>query len=165
MFQSIKKVTKNIIPFMVLATALHVEAKDMSQIDIATNYYDSLYKGDYSTVRQLASSDLIFKDPTAPEGYGVPNQIDSLNNFVEFFEANSQGPMQVSYAEKFASNDQVVLQVQLKGVVPANMVGMGEGSVEYISNGFTVIHMSNGKVMSHTDYIDYSGTKLTKLDD
>jgi len=53
--------------------------------------------------------------------------------------------------------------VKLKGVIPASIVGMGEGSVEFITKGFTVLQVSNGTVISHTDYINYSGTKLTKL--
>jgi hypothetical protein len=163
MFQSIKKIAKSIIPFLFVATTLHAEAKDMNPVEVATQYYDSLYSGDYDMVKKIASADLIFKDPTAPEGYGIPNQIVSLDNFLKFFEANSQGPSKVSYFEKFASNEQVVLHVKLTGVVPASIVGMGEGKVEYITKGFTVLHVSHGLVISHTDYVDYSGTKLTKL--
>ncbi|MGL6259836.1 nuclear transport factor 2 family protein [Vibrio sp. WXL210] len=137
----------------------------MKQINIATNYYDSLFSGNYDAVREVASPDLIFKDSTAPDGYGVPNKIETLDNFLNFFESNVQGPTQVTYSQKFASNDQVVLQIQLKGVIPASMVGMGEGSVEYVSTGFSVLHLDGEKVVSHTDYIDYAGTSFTKLSD
>jgi len=85
MFQSFKKMTKNIIPFLVVMTTLTIESKEINEIHIATNYYDAIYNGDYDAARSVASADLIFKDPTAPAEYGIPNQINNLDNFLELF--------------------------------------------------------------------------------
>ncbi len=145
-----------IVPFLLFATSLTVQAQDKTQIDIATKYYDALYAGDFDTVRIVASSGMVFEDPSAPREFGIPPELNNLEAFLNFMEANLGGEINITYTEKFLSNDRVVLMVETDGVVPASLVGMGdEGDVTYSSRGVSILHVADGKVIRHTDYFDY----------
>ncbi|WP_424988737.1 hypothetical protein [Microbulbifer sp. S227A] len=37
----------------------------------------------------------------------------------------------------------------------AAVMGMGEGNLSFASNGVTVLQVTDGLVVSHTDYINY----------
>lgn len=155
-----------IIPILMAITTLTVEAQSMSQIDIATKYYQALYSGEYETVRSLASPDMMFEDPTAPEEYGIPPRLERLEDFIKFSEANLKGEVQINFMDKYVSNDHVVLRVEIKGTYPADVVGMGEdGLAEVIGQGISVLHVVDGKVISHSDYMDYAGAVASMLTD
>ena len=128
----------------------------MTQIDIATKYYHALYSGEHDIVRSVASSNMVFEDPSAPHEFGIPPQINELETFLKFMKANLQGKVEIHFSDKYVSNDRVVLIVSTKGTIPATRVGMGEeGMVEYTSRGVSVLYVVNGKVKRHTDYFNY----------
>lgn len=56
-------------------------AAEMTQTEIARKYYLALYAGDKDTVRELAAPDMAFRDPTAPDAYGVPvlNELEPVD--------------------------------------------------------------------------------------
>lgn len=145
-----------IIAFVMMANSSIVKAGQMTQIDIATQYYQALYSGEYDIVRNIASPDMIFEDPSAPHEFGIPPQLNGLEKFLKFMAANLQGKVEINFTDKYVSNDQAVLIVSTKGTVPAARVGMGdEGFVEYTAQGVSILHIVDGKVIRHTDYFNY----------
>lgn len=128
----------------------------MIQIDIATKYYQALYSGEHHVVKNLASPKMVFEDPTAPHEFGIPSQLNGLEEFLEFMKSNLQGAVDITFTDKYVSNNRVVLTVTTKGTVPASRVGLGEeGIVEYASQGVSIIHIFEEKVVRHTDYFNY----------
>ena len=155
-----------IVPFLIAITTLTAEAQNMSQIDIATKYYNALYSGEYDTVRSVASPDMLFEDPTAPEEFGIPSRIESLDECLKFIEANTPGKIEIEFTDKYVSNDRVVLKVKMNGTAPAEIFDMGEeGNVAFTMKGVSILHVVDGRVIHHSDYMDYSGTVLRKLED
>ncbi|ARU58949.1 hypothetical protein OLMES_4961 [Oleiphilus messinensis] len=128
----------------------------MTQIDLAVKYYQALYSGEHDIVRSIAFPDMVFEDPSAPHEFGIPPQIDELETFLSFMEANLLGEVEIHFTDNYVSNDRVVLIVSSKGIVPASRVDMGEeGTVKYASRGVSVLHIVDGKVKRHTDYFNY----------
>ena len=146
-----------VIAFFLLAvTSLTAGEQKMTQVDVATKYYQALYSGKHDIVRSVASSDMVFEDPSAPHEFGIPPRLEELEAFLKFMKSNLQGKVEISFTDKYVSNDRVVLIVSTKGMVPATRVGMGEeGIVEYTSQGVSVLHVVDGKVKHHTDYFNY----------
>lgn len=141
-------------------SATHVGANEMSQIDIANKYYLALYSGDFDTVRNLASPEMVFEDPSAPPEYNVPAKLNKLEDFIKVMKDYLQGGETVSLSNQYVSNDQVVMMVTIKAMVPASTVGMGEGKAEYTVTGISILHVKNEQVIRHSDYMDY--TKVSK---
>lgn len=129
-------------------------AEDMTSSDVAKKYYTALYAGENDTVRELAAPDIAFQDPTAPEAYGVP-VLNELEPVLELFSGFSGKGVTLEFTDSYASNDQVVLVVELSGTLPAASLGMKEGNFSFESNGVSVLTVSDGKVVSHTDYMNY----------
>ena len=129
-------------------------AEDMTPTDIAQKYYQALYSGDNDTVRDMAAADMAFEDPSAPEAYGVP-ALNALEPVLDLFAGFAAGDIKVAFTDSYASSDQVVLVVDLSGTVPAAALGMEEGTFSFESNGVTVLQVTDGKVVGHTDYMNY----------
>ncbi|WP_420588489.1 nuclear transport factor 2 family protein [Bacterioplanoides sp.] len=151
---------KIFIAFSMLAISQFTGALDMSQTKIATAYYKALYSGDHDLVQKVASPDMVFEDPSAPAEFEIPPVINNLEDFLSFMKANLQGEVMVTIKDSFVSNDRVILMVEVKGMLPASSVGLKGSMVRYETSGVTVLHVVNGKVIRHTDFMDYPG--LTK---
>jgi ketosteroid isomerase-like protein len=142
---------------MMVVFSSSAKAQDMSQIEIATKYYQALYSGEHDTVREVAAPDMIFEDPSAPEEFGIPAQLNELEAFLEFMSSNTPDQAETTVVNSFVSNDRVVLMITSQGVLPAAAVGGDEGFVSFATQGVTVLHVIDGKVVRHTDYYDYPG--------
>ena len=67
-----------------------------------------------------------------------------------------EGVTTVRIVKSFASNDRVVLYVELTGTAPAQYFGGPENKmVEFEAEGLTVLQIKKGRVIRHTDYFDY----------
>lgn len=137
-----------------LTFGIPLKAEDMTSSEIAEQYYTALYAGDNDAVRELAAPDMAFQDPTAPEAYGVP-VLNELEPVLELFSGFSGKGVTLEFTDSYASSDQVVLVVELSGTLPAASLGMEEGNFSFESNGVSVLTVSDGKVVSHTDYMNY----------
>ena len=151
-----KTITIAILLLLSTISLIAVEEQKMTQIDIAIKYYQALYSKKYDIVRSIASSNMIFEDPSAPHEFGIPARLNKLDSFLTFMKSNLQGKVKISFTDKYVSNNRVVLFVSIKGTIPASSVGMGrQGMVEYASQGVSIIYIVNGKIKRHTDYFDY----------
>ncbi|MEL7379645.1 MAG: ester cyclase [Pseudomonadota bacterium] len=129
-------------------------ADDMNPVDTATQYFIALYAGETDTVRELAATDMAFQDPTAPDAYGVPI-LNELEPVLDLFSGFSGDSVNVDITNAYASNDQVVLTFELSGTLPGASLGMEVETISFESNGVTVLQVTDGQVVSHTDYVNY----------
>lgn len=137
-------------------TASATEELTVLQTDIAKQYYQALYAGDFDTVRRVASADLKFADPSAPHEFGIPAQLNDLESFLAFMQVNLPSNIDILLSDSFVSNNRVVFTVSSKGSIPAKAAGMeGEGQLEFSAKGISILHVVDGKVIQHTDYFDY----------
>lgn len=144
---------KGIACALVMALSASIAgAENMSQDDIAKEYFTGLYAGDRDAVRALAAPDLAFQDPSAPAAYGVPVLVE-LEAVLDLF-AGFAGAL-VEFTNVYASNDQVVVAVEISGTLPAAAFGLEGGDVSFASNRTTILQIKEGLVISHTDYMNY----------
>ena len=122
----------------------------MSEIEIAKKYYKLLYSGNYDGVRSIASPNMKFSDPT------MPMSKDSLQEFLSYMVEVMDGyDINLTFGREFVSNGYVVLNVRVRGSVPAEKVGGSGGEVTVDAEGVTALKIQDGRVVEHTDYFDY----------
>lgn len=160
MFQPIKKIVKNIIPFMFLAVTLHAEAKDMTtDTQIAQTYFYALYGSDFKTVRKLLSDDVVFEDPTSPDETSVPKLLKGKEAYLEFWEGKAdQLEKSINIIDSYESANYVILTVEGTGTGPAELFNVEGKKIELDAKGIVVLEVIDGVVTRHLDFFDYNKT-------
>lgn len=102
----------------------------------------------------MASPNIAFQDPSAPDAYGVP-VLNRLEPGLNLFSGFSGGGVSVEFTDRYASNDHIVLVVELSGIAPAASLGIDGGDISFATNGVPLLQASDGQVLSHTDYMNY----------
>ena len=140
----------------VFFTTLTAGSLPMTPLDIAQAYYLALYGKEFEKVRAVAAPDMVFEDPTALAESGLASQLDSLAAFLDYMAANLGEDTTVRIVKSFASNDRVVLYVEITGTASAQYFGgPAHETVEVKAEGLTVLQIHKGRVIRHTDYFDY----------
>ncbi|MBB3696555.1 ester cyclase [Flammeovirga yaeyamensis] len=124
--------------------------------EIAKRYYQALYALDFKTVREIASPDILFEDPTAPPEYDVARK-NGIDATLDVYQSSAALNAKLKITDSFVSNGQVVLYVEISGTTAAENLGLEGGKISYNFKGFSVIQVVDGSVIHHTDYLDYSG--------
>ena len=127
---------------------------DIEKIGLA--FLKALYINDFDTVRDLLSLDAIFEDPTSPSGFVVPQYLEGKDAYLEFWETSGpQLDKKLNIASSFASAGRVVLNIEITGTGPASVFGIEGNKVSFKARGITVLHIREGLIVRHSDFIDY----------
>jgi ketosteroid isomerase-like protein len=131
--------------------------KELSEMEkIAIAYYNAITSGDFDKVREVASTDLVFEDPTAPLGL-IPAKIVGLESVIAFYKgAISKLEKEIQITHSFESNNYVVLHQEVMGTTDVSDFGQEGGTIEFRLPGIAVLHIVDGLVVHYIDYLDYT---------
>ena len=135
----------------------NTENMDKSNLEeVAKTYYNALYSSNFNKVKEVASPNLTFEDPTALPDY--PEKVAGLDSLMKFFQESSSAlNMKMKIIQSYTSNDRVVIFQEITGITAASTFGQDGDKIEYKMQGVTVIQVVGGLVVRHTDYMDYKG--------
>ncbi|CAM1340955.1 nuclear transport factor 2 family protein [Tenacibaculum amylolyticum] len=131
--------------------------KEISKSEqIAIIYHKAITSGDFEKVREVSSPDLVFEDPTAPQGL-IPARIEGQDAVIAFYkEALPKVEKEIQITHSFESNNYVVLHQNIKGITDVSDFGQEGGKIEFQLPGIAVLYIVDGLVTHYIDYLDYT---------
>ncbi|MEM9387899.1 MAG: nuclear transport factor 2 family protein [Pseudomonadota bacterium] len=143
---------------------LDAQALDAQPAEVSTSqelgvaYLDSVYSFRFEETKRLLSADAEFRDESATALQGSVVGARGAEAIVELFRAGAAALRRADYTieRSFSNGSQLVLVIDYEAEIDRASMGMGQGYASIRVAAVTVLVIEDGRIASHTDFVDYA---------
>ena len=132
---------------------------------IAKNYIEAYGDWDFDKMKLFYDEDIFFSDPTASKKFNTDFSAKGKENVYLFFKnifkeqfKNDKPPyVKLKIEKSFQSNNYVIFNTVFESILPVSWFKKDSNEKILVSMPLvTILEFRNNKILSHTDYGDYS---------